>query len=107
MKDVNVILGERIRNGRRINHLTREKLAELIEVSPRFLAEVESGKVGVSLQTLKNLSVALSVSSDYLLGLDEDVQINQLEILRNQLVEVDKKYYSLISALVNEIKNID
>ena len=51
MKDVNIILGERIRLGRKANNLTREKLAELIDVSPRFLAEVESGKVGVSLQT--------------------------------------------------------
>lgn len=70
MKDVNIILGERIRLGRKANHITREKLAELIDVSPRFLAEVESGKVGVSLQTLKNISIALSASTDYLLGLD-------------------------------------
>ena len=91
MKDVNVTLGERIRLARKANKLTREKLAELIEVSPRFLAEVESGKVGVSLQTLKNISIALSVSSDYLLGLDDE-KINQLDIIRNQLTKVDEKY---------------
>lgn len=107
MKDVNVILGERIRLGRKVNNLTREKLAELIDVSPRFLAEVESGKVGVSLQTLKNISAALSVSSDYLLGLDDNRHIDQLEILRNQLAEIDKKYYPLITAVIKEIKNVD
>ncbi len=107
MKDVNVILGERIRLGRKANNLTREKLAELIDVSPRFLAEVEAGKVGVALQTLKNISIALSTSTDYLLGLDNESQLSQLEILCSQLTSIDEKYYPLILAVVKEIKNID
>ena len=107
MKDVNVILGERIRLGRKANNLTREKLAELIDVSPRFLAEVESGKVGVSLQTLKNISIALSASNDSLLGLDNEYQLSQLEVLCSQLVSIDEKYLPLITAIVKEIKNID
>ena len=107
MKDVNVILGERIRLGRKANNFTREKLAELIDVSPRFLAEVEAGKVGVSLQTLKNISIALSTSTDYLLGLDKESRLNQLEILCTRLESVDEKYFPLISAIVKEIKNID
>ena len=107
MKDVNIILGERIRLGRKANNLTREKLAELIEVSPRFLAEVESGKVGVSLQTLKNISTSLSISSDYLLGLNDEDKLNQLEMINNHLTKVDEKYYPLISKIVNELKNIE
>ncbi len=107
MKDVNIILGERIRLGRKANNLTREKLAELIDVSPRFLAEVESGKVGVSLQTLKNLSIALSASTDYLLGLDNEKKLSQLEVLWSQLAGIDEKYLPLLSAIVKEIKNID
>lgn len=107
MKDVNVILGERIRLGRKANNLTREKLAELIDVSPRFLAEVESGKVGVSLQTLKNISIALSASTDYLLGLDNENQLSQFDLLCSQLESIDEKYLPLISAIVKEIKNID
>lgn len=107
MKDINVILGERIRLGRKVNGITREKLAEMIEVSPRFLAEVEAGKVGVALQTLKNISIALSTSTDYLLGLDNENQLSQLEVLCAQLAGIDEKYYPLISAVVKEIKNID
>ena len=107
MKDVNIILGERIRLGRKANNLTREKLAELIDVSPRFLAEVESGKVGVSLQTLKNISIALSTSTDYLLGLDDESKLNQLETIYNQLTKVDDKFYPLISKIVTELENID
>lgn len=107
MKDVNIILGERIKLGRKANRLTREKLAELIEVSPRFLAEVESGKVGVSLQTLKNISMELSVSSDYLLGLNEESELNELEVLCNRLKKVDDKFYPLISQIATELENIE
>lgn len=107
MKDVNIILGERIRLGRKANNLTREKLAEIIDVSPRFLAEVEAGKVGVALQTLKNISVALSTSTDYLLGLDDEGKFNQLEMIYNQLTKVDDKFYPLISKIVTELENIE
>lgn len=107
MKDINVILGERVKLGRKANNLTREKLAELVDVSPRFLAEVEAGKTGVSLQTLKNISLALSTSTDYLLGLDDKDNVNQLEILYNQLTNVNKKFYPLISSIVTELKNIE
>lgn len=107
MKDVNMILGERIKLGRKANGITREKLAEQVDVSPRFLAEVEAGKVGVSLQTLKNISVALSASTDFLLGLDGKSRLSELDVLFDQITNIDEKYYSLMSAVVNEIKNID
>ena len=106
MKDVNIILGERIRLSRKANNLTREKLAELIDVSPRFLAEVESGKVGVSLQTLKNISIALSTSTDYLLGLDNEDKLSQLEMIYSQLAKVNEKFYPLVFAIINELKDI-
>lgn len=107
MKDINIILGERVKLGRKAKSLTREKLAETIDVSPRFLAEVEAGKTGVSLQTLKNIGIALSCSTDYLLGLDNGNNPNQPEIIYNRLANVDKKFYPLIFALLNELNNID
>lgn len=106
MKDINVILGERIKLGRKANRLTREKLAEIIDVSPRFLAEVEAGKVGVSLQTLKNISIALSISSDYLLGLTNNENKNDADQIIQKLSLVDSKYYPIILALLNELNKL-
>lgn len=106
MKDINAILGTRIRLGRKNRQLTRERLAEMIDVSPRFLADVESGKVGVALQTLKNLSTSLCVTTDYLLGLENEEALNRYEILCLQLKAIDEKFYPLILAIVREIKNI-
>lgn len=106
MKDVNVVLGERIRLGRKANGITREKLAEQIDVSPRFLAEVEAGKVGMALQTLKNISVALGVTADYLLGLENESRTGRRDILCTQIQCVDEKYLPLISSVIAEVKNI-
>ncbi len=107
MKDVNVILGERIKQGRKTNNITRERLAEMVDVSPRFLAEVEAGKVGVSLQTLKNISIALSLPTDFLLGLTNENQPSQIDSLCLQLGNIDEKYLPLISVITKELNKLD
>ena len=66
-KELNLEVGKNIRLERERAHLTREELAELIEVTPRFIADVESGRVGVSISTLKKTCEALNISSDCLL----------------------------------------
>ena len=67
-KEINLILGSRVRACRKQSGITREQLAERINVSVRFLADVESGIVGVSLSTLKELCHACDCSADYLIG---------------------------------------
>ena len=44
-KEINILVGENIRFYREQANLSREKLAELFEVSPRFLADLELGFV--------------------------------------------------------------
>ncbi len=79
-KEINKILGERIKLLRKMNKLTREEFAEKISVSSRFLADLESGKVGVSISTLKNIAQKLNTSSDYLLGISEIDETNLLKM---------------------------
>ncbi|MFI3166796.1 MAG: helix-turn-helix transcriptional regulator [Bacillota bacterium] len=105
MKDINKTLGERIKFARSNAKMTRERLAETINVSPRFLADVESGKVGVSIQTLANISKALTVSSDYLLDLSS-VYFNHLDSIYCKLQSVDKKYYSLIISILDNLNEL-
>lgn len=60
-------LGFRIYCLRKEKGYSRETLAELADISSGFLYEIEVGKKGFSALTLKLLSNALNVSSDYLL----------------------------------------
>lgn len=60
-------MGQRISNERRKYDLTREQLAELIDLSSTFLGQVERGEKKMGLESLIRLSETLHVSVDYLL----------------------------------------
>lgn len=64
---MNIRVGERIRELREIQNYTREVLAEKVEISAKFLYEIETGKKGFSADTLSRISRALSVSCDYII----------------------------------------
>ena len=65
MSDIHI--GTRIRELREIQNYTREAFAEKIEISSKFLYEIETGKKGFSADTLCRISQALSVSCDYIM----------------------------------------
>ena len=60
-------IGARIRKQREYMGLTREQLAELVDVTPKFCSDIELGVKGVSVPTLYKLSKTLMLSTDYIL----------------------------------------
>ena len=76
-KALNVELGERIRQARNCAKVTQERLAEMIEVSPQYISDLERGVVGLSVATLRSICVALHVDSDFILfGTGDSASIN-------------------------------
>ena len=67
-----ILIGERARRCRELKHMTREQLAEQLDVSTKFLADFERGSKGISLQNFYALTKVLNTSADYLLSGDED-----------------------------------
>lgn len=63
----NIESGERIRELCEIQNYTRERLAEKVDISAKFLYQIEVGKKGFSADTLCRLSKALCVSCDYIM----------------------------------------
>lgn len=90
MKAINIEMGLRIKEKRNECKYTREALAEVVNISPQFLANIECGKTGMSSTTLKNLCMALGVSSDYIIfGKREGNSTDRIvEIMSN----IDEKY---------------
>lgn len=66
-KSCAVQIGARLRRQRTKMGLTREQLAELLGVTPKFCADLELGQRGMSVDTLCNLSHVLHLSTDYIL----------------------------------------
>lgn len=60
-------IGERIKKQRLLNGYSREQLAELVEITPRFCYDLELGLKNMSVSTLCRLADALNVRADYLL----------------------------------------
>ncbi len=102
-KEINIILGERIRELRKQKKLTREQLAEKINVSVRFLADVESGVTGVSLTTLKELSLCLDVCCDYLLGINDKESYNKYEALEKKIKKIPPEHIENIETIIDEL----
>ena len=61
---VNSAVGRRLRCRREDLALTREKLAEYADISVQFLADIETGRKGMTVQTLRKLALALHCSAD-------------------------------------------
>lgn len=61
-------MGRRVRSRREAKELSREDLAELLGVSPQFVADIEYGNKGVSIKRLYMLCQILDVTADYILA---------------------------------------
>ncbi len=70
-KPINIQIGANIRKYREFNGYSRELLAEKLGISPRFIANIEVGVVGISLSTMKRTCEVLGISADRLLWDDE------------------------------------
>lgn len=84
-------IGRRLRQKREQAGYTREKLAELSSLSPRFIANIEFGDATFSLDSLMSMCRALSCGSDDLLfgsARDADAWANTLD----KIQKLDEKY---------------
>lgn len=82
------LLGRKIRALRKAKNLTQEKLAELIEMSPRHIVNLENGSNQPAISTLKKIAAALDTSIASLYNND---YYDDPEVLRTKIHDkVDK-----------------
>ena len=100
-------IGRRVREKREQAGYTREELAELCTLSPRFIANIEFGDSAFSLDSLMSVCRVLSCSADYILfGVRADMdgwsdtvsRIRQLD--RKYQESVNKALQGVIEAIV-------
>lgn len=99
-KPLNVEIGKRIRTVRKNNHLTQDKLAEILGHSTQYISNLERGVKGASFSTIINLCQSLHVSSDYILLGTEDRGLSslilELDSLDNQELAMVRRAVSLM-----------
>ena len=96
----NKILGQNIKNIRKILNLTQEEFAEKLNINCQFLSQVETGKVGISLENAIKICKVANCSSNVLFrGIIEATDINdKYELLDNR----DK---SIINQIIDYLLN--
>ena len=84
--ELNMAIGERVKNARKNNNMTREALSEKCDLSVQFIADIESGKKSMTTTSLYKISRALLVSCDYIvLGETGNVKIDNISSVLSQL----------------------
>lgn len=90
----------RIRRAREEMGYTREKFAELLDVSVSYMAEVERGRTGISVKMLVKICDVLGLSADYVL-FGEDRAKDKL--LLDKIHRIDEKYLPLLDKMIIEL----
>lgn len=83
--------GLRLKQIRQELHLTQEQLAEILDLSPRYLAQIEAGTRNMSTATLYTICEKLPVSADYLF-LGRKSAENSDNIVIEMLKNLDEAY---------------
>lgn len=90
----------RIRKAREEAGYTREKFAELLDVSVSYMAEVERGRTGISVKMLVKICHVLGLSADYVLfGGDRSEDASRSE----RISHIDKRYLPLLDSVIGEL----
>lgn len=112
-KDINIQIGQRVHKAREQANLSRDELAERLNISSLFLGYIECGQKGMSLTTLKNLCTLLGVSADYILLGVENSNIHQSNV-QLMISNLDQKYLPVIESQlksfihsIEEIENLN
>ena len=102
-------IGKRVRKTREHYGFTRERLAEMANISPQFLVHIENGTKSMTANTICNLARALNVSADYLLFGLEDTDLNRtlaVEALVSLLPEDRMLAERVLQTVLQMIKNV-
>ncbi|MBQ4114315.1 helix-turn-helix transcriptional regulator [bacterium] len=90
-------LGEKIKRVRKQRNLTQETLAEMVDISPRSLSNIELGVSFVKAETLEKILDSLNISTEELFA-NNHIKSNH-ELIR----EIDK----MINATQNNTKLLE
>jgi transcriptional regulator with XRE-family HTH domain len=108
--DIKKELGEKIKRVRKSKGITQEQLAEMIDISPRNLSNIEVGGCFVKSETLEKIIEALNITTEELFA-NEHIKSN-VELLKSidnciNLVKNDHrslgKIYRILKCLIEDI----
>ncbi len=110
MKTTKMLLGERIRELRKIRGLTQDQFAELIDVEQKHVSRLELGKSFPTVERLEKISQALQIPLrdifDFIHLADKETRILSIEEMMKQLDEENQKIaYQVFNGIVKSLQD--
>lgn len=98
-KEINIQIGERVRQAREQSGMTQEQFAELINKTPQFISDLERGVTGISIETLRTICEKLCISSDSILFADR--RENDVTELTAKFQRMSRIQFRALEQIVN------
>lgn len=73
-KSIRIILGENVKYYRLLNKFTQEKLAELCNLSARYISDIENANGNISIDTLEKIANTFQIENYLLI---KDINFNK------------------------------
>lgn len=100
-------LGERIRENRNLCQLTQEDLAGKIELSPKYLGQIERAEVNSSIEVIKKIADGLRIELSELFAFPPSKSISQKEAYIHKILyllkENDEKFVRIALKIITDI----
>lgn len=93
-------LGEAIKNARQEEGIGIEKLAEMADISSRYLYRIENENKKPSYDVIYRLIHALGVSADRIFYPKESKKESEVEDLIRMLYDCDKRAFAVVKAMI-------
>ena len=99
---INKIIGNNVRFIRKSNKLSQEKFAELLDLSPQFISDLERGVQGISLTTMVKICNTMKCSPMIILSnlIEFDNYNNEMDNFINLSEKNQEIVKTIISALL-------
>lgn len=98
-------VGQRITDTRKRRGYSREKLAEKADISVQFLADIEKGRKSMTVNTLRRLAAALSVTTDYIVNGTETSETDRVAAMLSSLTPYHRTQAEKLLAVFVETIN--
>ena len=83
MEDVKILFGKRLRELRKRNNMTQEKLAEIIGIEPRNILKIENGKSFPRISTMQKIMEIFDCKAS---DLFEFEHLDDIIVVREKLI---------------------
>lgn len=103
MNDINYIeVGKRIKSEREKNNLTRDSLAEALEISSTYLSQLERAERNGSLAVICKIASVLNISLDYLIYGNDSIEVNKEDVIR-KINNLNKRELQVVDSILTTI----